>query len=56
MFFKKVEVPNKRLKQKRIIVLSGKNKIDIDNAIKLHKVKQKLKQHQKDIKRIDTRK
>ena len=46
MFFKRKELPKKKLKQQRRIVLSSKNKFDIKNAIKMAKITRLFKAYE----------
>ena len=48
MFFKRKEVPRKKLKQQRRIVLSSKNKFDISNAIKMAKINRLFENYDKE--------
>lgn len=46
MFFKRIQIPRKKLKQQRKIVLSSKNKLAISEAIKMAKIERLFKKYE----------
>ena len=46
MFFRKIQTPKRKLKQRKRIVLSSKNKLAISEAIKMAKIERLFKTYE----------